>query len=163
MVRKVYTARNGARYIKLANGQCRFVSGASRQYLNRIRTMRGGNDSGYEFKLNISDPAWEHEITQENVNELIVDYNVGDLTIDIISAASHEGSFYVKFETNGTWARASGMIMMMMVPRLALMDATATVPFAIETIMTVTNRVNGEVVFNKRLGDIDWDRPIWSV
>jgi len=42
MVRKVYTARNGAKYIKLANGQCRFVSGASRQYLNKIRKMRGG-------------------------------------------------------------------------------------------------------------------------
>ena len=37
MARKVYTARNGARYIKLANGQCRFVSN---QYLNR--NMRGG-------------------------------------------------------------------------------------------------------------------------
>ena len=43
MVRKVYTARNGARYIKLANGQCRFVKGASRQYLNRIRRQRGGD------------------------------------------------------------------------------------------------------------------------
>ena len=32
MVRKVYTARNGARYIKLANGQCRFIKGASKQY-----------------------------------------------------------------------------------------------------------------------------------
>jgi len=40
---KVYTAKNGARYIKLANGQCRFVSGASRTYLNRIRKMRGGH------------------------------------------------------------------------------------------------------------------------
>jgi hypothetical protein len=40
---KVYTARNGARYIKLANGQCRFVSGASRTYLNKIRNMRGGH------------------------------------------------------------------------------------------------------------------------
>ena len=46
MVRKVYTASNGARYIKLANGQCRFVSGASRQYLNRIRKMRGGGCGG---------------------------------------------------------------------------------------------------------------------
>ena len=44
MVRKVYTARNGARYIKLSNGQCRFVKGASRQYLNRIRKMRGGHN-----------------------------------------------------------------------------------------------------------------------
>ena len=42
MVRKVYTARNGAKYIKLANGQCRFVKGASRQYLNKIRKQRGG-------------------------------------------------------------------------------------------------------------------------
>ena len=42
MVRKVYIAKNGARYIKLANGQCRFISGASRTYLNRIRKMRGG-------------------------------------------------------------------------------------------------------------------------
>tara|TARA_B100000700_G_C14642047_1_gene667845 strand:- start:225 stop:662 length:438 start_codon:yes stop_codon:yes gene_type:complete len=39
---KVYTARNGAQYIKLANGQCRFISGASRTYLNKIRKMRGG-------------------------------------------------------------------------------------------------------------------------
>ena len=46
MVRKVYTAKNGARYIKLANGQCRFISGASRQYLNRIRNMRGGGCGG---------------------------------------------------------------------------------------------------------------------
>jgi hypothetical protein len=42
MVRKVYTARNGARYVKNANGQCRFISGASKSYLNKIRKMRGG-------------------------------------------------------------------------------------------------------------------------
>jgi hypothetical protein len=49
---KVYTAKNGARYIKLANGQCRFVSGASRTYLNRIRKMRGGADKCKRYKKN---------------------------------------------------------------------------------------------------------------
>ena len=39
---KVYTAKNGARYVKNANGQCRFSSGASKSYLNKIRKMRGG-------------------------------------------------------------------------------------------------------------------------
>ena len=39
---RVYTAKNGAKYIKLANGQCRFISGASKKYLNKIRKMRGG-------------------------------------------------------------------------------------------------------------------------
>ena len=43
MVRTVYTAKNGARYIKLANGQCRFISGASKSYLNKIRSMKGGH------------------------------------------------------------------------------------------------------------------------
>jgi len=42
MDNNVYTARNGARYIKLANGQCRFVSGASSNYLNQIRPQTGG-------------------------------------------------------------------------------------------------------------------------
>ena len=37
---KVYTARNGAKYIKLANGQCRFVKGASKKYMKKIRKMR---------------------------------------------------------------------------------------------------------------------------
>ena len=36
MVRKVYTARNGARYVKNSKGQCRFISGASKEYLNNI-------------------------------------------------------------------------------------------------------------------------------
>ena len=39
---KVYTASNGAQYIKLANGQCRFITGASKSYLNKIRSMKGG-------------------------------------------------------------------------------------------------------------------------
>jgi len=151
MVRKVYTARNGARYIKLANGQCRFVSGASRQYLNRIRNMRGGN-SGYELKLTETDPDWEVDLAQENLNELIPDYTSGDdATIDILNATSHEGSFYVKFRTNQTWASAAGVLIAVMQPR----DD--------DSIMTVTNRGNGEVVFNKRMGDINWERPIWSV
>ena len=32
---KVYTAKNGAKYIKLANGQCRFVSQKGGRMLNR--------------------------------------------------------------------------------------------------------------------------------
>ena len=149
MTRKVYTARNGARYIKLANGQCRFISGASRQYLNRIRNMRGGN-SGYELKLTETNPSWEDELAQESLNELIPDYTIrDDATIDILNATSHEGSYYVKFRTNLTWASAAGVLIAVMQP-------------SDDSIMTVTNRTNGEVVFNKRMGDINWDRPIWS-
>ena len=50
MVRKVYTAKNGAKYIKLANGQCRFIKGASKKYLNKIRKRKqyGGEYSKHE-------------------------------------------------------------------------------------------------------------------
>jgi hypothetical protein len=56
MVRKVYTARNGARYIKLANGQCRFVSGGRRQ--------RGGAEPRitYEAHLYVNKGAGLGEI-----------------------------------------------------------------------------------------------------
>ena len=79
MARKVYTARNGARYIKLANGQCRFISGASRQYLNKIRKMRGGGCGGdhdqrggalRNYRIHVT-AGWNPDITHEEHDEII--------------------------------------------------------------------------------------------
>jgi len=39
--KKVYTAKNGARYTKDARGRVRFISGASPAYLAKIRKKRG--------------------------------------------------------------------------------------------------------------------------
>jgi hypothetical protein len=39
--KKLYTASNGAKYTKNARGQVRFVSGASKEYLAKIRKKRG--------------------------------------------------------------------------------------------------------------------------
>ena len=168
MVRKVYTARNGARYIKLANGQCRFISGASRQYLNRIRNMRGGGcggdhdqrggNSGFELKLSETDPGlasfWNLVLAQENLNEEIPDHTDRDVRIDIINTTLHEGSYYVKFTTNLAWAAAVKLL-------IFVMSNSGTEP-SDDSMMTVTNRVNGEVLFNERMEDIDWEHPIWD-
>ncbi len=39
--KNLYTAKNGAKYTKNARGQVRFVSGASKEYLAKIRKKRG--------------------------------------------------------------------------------------------------------------------------
>lgn len=38
---KTYVAKNGAKYVKNARGQVRFISGASPAYLAKIRKKRG--------------------------------------------------------------------------------------------------------------------------
>ena len=43
---KLYTASNGAKYVKNARGQVRFVSGASKAYLAKIRKKRGKAKKG---------------------------------------------------------------------------------------------------------------------
>ena len=55
MVRKVYTAKNGARYIKLANGQCRFIS-----------KQQGGTAPGYEIEYRLSEPNIVRSITDNH-------------------------------------------------------------------------------------------------
>lgn len=37
---KTYTAKNGATYIKLPNGKVKFTSGASPEYMAKIRNKR---------------------------------------------------------------------------------------------------------------------------
>ena len=41
--KKIYTAKNGAKYVKLSNGQCRFVKGPpnAKAYMAKIRKRRG--------------------------------------------------------------------------------------------------------------------------
>ncbi len=40
-LKKVHTAKNGAKYVKNKRGQVRFVTGASRAYMAKLRKMRG--------------------------------------------------------------------------------------------------------------------------
>jgi len=54
MVRKVYTARNGARYIKLANGQCRFVSKQRGGGCGEDHNQRGGADVTYVVNFHVT-------------------------------------------------------------------------------------------------------------
>ena len=44
MPQKVYTAKNGAKYIKMANGRCRFVKGPPKQRAQRAgkKKRKGG-------------------------------------------------------------------------------------------------------------------------
>ena len=37
---KTYIAKNGATYIKLPNGKCKFLTGASPEYMNKIRNKK---------------------------------------------------------------------------------------------------------------------------
>jgi hypothetical protein len=39
--RRVYKAKNGAKYVKNKKGQVKFISGASKAYMARIRRKRG--------------------------------------------------------------------------------------------------------------------------
>lgn len=43
---KTYTAKNGAKYVKDARGRVRFISGASKAYLAKIRKKRGKKRGG---------------------------------------------------------------------------------------------------------------------
>jgi hypothetical protein len=40
-LKKVHKAKNGATYVKNARGQVRFVTGASKKYMAKLRKMRG--------------------------------------------------------------------------------------------------------------------------
>ena len=40
-LKKVYKAKNGARYVKNKKGQVKFVKGASKKYMAKLRKMRG--------------------------------------------------------------------------------------------------------------------------
>ena len=137
MVRKVYTARNGARYIKLANGQCRFIS-----------KQRGGNP-GYELKINEIDPSWDIDFNQESLNALMENNAYGELTIDIINSTSYQGSFYVKYRTDSTATNAAGVII------------AALQPANDDTVMTIKDRSNGEILYQASMGEIDWEDDIW--
>ena len=39
--KKVYTAKNGATYVKNKRGQVKFVTGASKAYMAKLRKLRG--------------------------------------------------------------------------------------------------------------------------
>ena len=39
--KKVYTAKNGATYVKNKRGQVKFVTGASKKYMAKLRKLRG--------------------------------------------------------------------------------------------------------------------------
>ena len=80
MVRKVYTAKNGAQYIKLANGQCRFISVASKRYLNKIRKMRGGNPAA---------AAGAGAGADAGADDVIV---IGDYEVKIIGVTEEKGN-----------------------------------------------------------------------
>ena len=80
MPRKVYTAKNGARYVKLANGQCRFISGASKRYLNRIRKMRGGNPAA---------AAGAGAGADAGADDVIV---IGDYEVKIVGVTEEKGN-----------------------------------------------------------------------
>ena len=40
-LKKVHKAKNGATYVKNKRGQVRFLTGASKQYMAKLRAMRG--------------------------------------------------------------------------------------------------------------------------
>jgi len=40
-LKKVHKAKNGARYVKNRKGQVKFVKGASKKYMAKLRKMRG--------------------------------------------------------------------------------------------------------------------------
>ena len=66
MVRKVYTAKNGASYIKLANGQCRFISkqqgGTAPGYEIEYRPRKGGKMIKHSLQLRKNKtPYWKAE------------------------------------------------------------------------------------------------------
>ena len=46
MPQKVFTAKNGARYIKLANGRCRFVKGGKVKKKGAGMKLGGGQKKG---------------------------------------------------------------------------------------------------------------------
>ena len=39
-MRKVYKAKNGAKYVKNPNGQAKFITGANSEYMKKIRNAR---------------------------------------------------------------------------------------------------------------------------
>ena len=41
-LKKTYKAKNGARYVKNAKGQVKFVKGASKRYMAKLRKLRKG-------------------------------------------------------------------------------------------------------------------------
>lgn len=45
MPQKVYTAKNGAKYVKLANGRCRFVKGPPKRGGGKKKKKGGGLSS----------------------------------------------------------------------------------------------------------------------
>jgi hypothetical protein len=49
---KTYIAKNGAKYKKLSNGQVRFVSGASKEYLDKIRSKRSISKGIFTSSIN---------------------------------------------------------------------------------------------------------------
>ena len=149
---KVYTAKNGARYVKNANGQCRFISGASKSYLNKIRKMRGGFRIRNPFKKKTN----EVRVNDFWLNYIRENYPEEKLPTDIYRSNYSDGSFELDEEVLGRIATFGGRASHAIDAELVLrwLNSQAPLPNVFSWVVTEDDEVEVHDIAGKKYSPI---------